>query len=200
MLVINTSGKEVASKKRMKAPIVRVLSKTERKPSEKQEVFSENETDEAPFDPILKTLQAELSEILKERDKLSRSIAPKVRGYENTKVPISELEQLYNDINKLTEEGAVVYRKIEHYEKHGEMPVEEEDHDPMDTENIAELKVLKRSLENRRHKVNTKLDRIKKGGPKPKNPMKILEWEQNKLELDDQYTQVVNKIKDLSNG
>lgn len=204
MIVINTSGKVIAKSQIKKAPIVRVISKKKQTTSGSEQNQNESNlstTDrEQTEDQVYKSLAAELREVMVERDKLSAEIYPLVQAYENRKIPITKLESLYDDIEKLTQEGSSIYEKIAYYDRYHELPKEEDSPNPLATTNINDLKVLKRSIENRRSKLKINIQKFNANPTQVKNPHKILEWESKKIDLEEQYEEVCNRIKELENG
>lgn len=201
MIVINLKGTTGNKPKPLLASQVRVLSKSKQKASDQQRQASEKTAEEEQTgDPVIAELAAELREILMERDKLSRKIAPMVRNHQKGHTPIADLEQLYHDIEQLTKAGSKVYQKLDYYQKNDELPVEESPGDLLETDDMLALNQLKRSLENRRSKVSKNIESFYNKSIKPKNPSKILEWERTKLELDDQYQRLIQKLKSLKNA
>lgn len=154
-------------------------------------------------DEVLKGLYEELRLIKVDRDDLSRSIAPKVRAYENRglyqgkPVTIRDLEALEADISQYTDQASEVYKKIQHYERFKELPKEETSDNIEEIDDAFRLKEMRRSAINRRSKVKKKLE-LSAMGKKPRNPLKLLEWEQQLLTLDAEYDSIQNQITELS--
>jgi chromosome segregation ATPase len=147
---------------------------------------------------VVINLYDELREIKVDREGLSSSIAEKVRQYQAGKLDVSELEKLYSDINALTKEGARVYKEIEHFQRYGSLPkTSDPEKKAKDSEDINELKVRKRSLENMRNKISKKLELARSGAKKPQNPMKVAEWEMQMIEYDSEWEEIRTKINDL---
>lgn len=151
-----------------------------------------------PDSEALKNLYAELRAIKADREILSGSIAGKALAYEKGELDVSELEKLYEEIDRYTVEGAEVYKTIEHYQRYGELPQQPDTPRPAkESDNIYELKERKRSLVNMRNKLRKKLELAHSGARKPQNPVKISEWEMALIEYDREWEEIRVKINDL---
>lgn len=204
MVIIDVKKALEAKPKQKPISRVQLVSETTPAPKPKRVILippEDVDTTSAPRNKVApKELYNELRQIKVDREALSSAIAEKVREFEAGKIDGSVLDQLYDDIEQYTKEGSAVYQKIEHYERYGEMPPEPEEQKPaIESNNIAELKVRKRSLENMRNKITKKIELARKGTQKPKNPMKVAEWEMQLLEYDKEWQDIRDKINNLDN-
>ncbi len=117
------------------------------------------------------SLWQEITAIKSERETLSSSIAPLVARFQRegkivgTRIQDPEakaqLSKLYDQIDALTKEASTVYRQID---SGGVVPPskggdsDSSESGGSDPARIAELKLLKRSLQNRRHKLRKKIE------------------------------------------
>lgn len=107
----------------------------------------------------------------------------------------TSLTELYSSIQEKTEHMAEIYDKIKYVERFGVLPPVENNRPASGS--INDLKVQKRSLENRRSKLRVKL---KPNAKRSANSPKVLEWELTLAQLDAEYDDVIAKIKQLENG
>ena len=138
-----------------------------------------------PNQSLVNSLWHEINAIKKERESLSSSIAPTVARFQGEGKIIGikildpqaqqDLRILYDRIEAYTRECSELYRRIEAAET--VVPLQEKSDDGG---NIYQLKQQKRSIQNRRHKLNKKL----KSGIRPRNPIKLQEWQMQLAALD----------------
>ena len=105
-----------------------------------------------------------------------------------------ELQKHYQKIEEYTKELQRLWERRKYVERYGHLPVEKEKGHRLESDNMYELKDLRRSLNNRKSKINAKLrDRIHypEGSPKRQE----MQVELDKIEAE--QVEVNNKIRRL---
>jgi hypothetical protein len=132
---------------------------------------------------LLNELWSEYNEVLTDRKKLSTEFCRMV----DADASKSELAAHYQRVDDLIDQGAEVYKKIQHVKQYGILPAPS-----APSIDLLQLKDQRNKLVDLRCKLSNK---IKLG--KAKNPNRVLSWE---LELDQaeaEYTLIDHKIKKL---
>jgi hypothetical protein len=132
---------------------------------------------------LLDDCWSQFNEVLIERKKLSKQIAPMV-GSGATK---SELKEHYQKIDRLIDDGAEIFKSIRYVEQYGKLP------EPIAANvDILLMKDHRKKLVDLRCKLSKKIEI-----GQAKNPKKVLEWQLEFDKANAEYILVDEKIKKL---
>jgi len=140
----------------------------------------------AVSDSLLHQLESEYATIRKERAILSSSIARRVHEGASQE----ELKELYHKIESYRPSLQDYYDKIAYVKQHGRLPDPPAEH--TQDKGLLELREMKRSLINRRSKLNVSI-----GKAKAISAEKVLSLQLQLDRLDAEYRDVELKIKKL---
>lgn len=224
MIVVTISGKPVD--RNPPKPKTRVIwNEDEAIPTEKPVQEPRGGAVPGGLKRVEDSLWQEINAIKAERETLSSSIAPLVARFQREGKIVgtqildpeakAQLSKLYDQIDALTKEASAVYRSIDNNERHSEQSEESSDkkQDYSSGENIASLKLLKRSLQNRRHKLRKKIEaaqaklKVKSAGGMSSpgggarraegGSTKLQQWILQLADLDTQEQSVNEKLENL---